>query len=95
VAEKLEVTSTDIIEGLKQEAIARWGEKKWLPNLVRAYVEVAQANGDEKANTKNRRPQIERVFTAEGCTLDTAVKIAAALDCQFQLVRVRREIIKF
>jgi len=95
VAEKLEITSADIIERIKQEAIARWGEEKWLPNLVRAYVEVAQANGDEKATTTTRRPQIERVFTVGSCTLDTAIKLAATLDCQFQLVRVHREIIKF
>lgn len=95
MVEKLEVSSERVIERIKQEAIARWGEEKWLANLVRAYVEVARANGDEKATPTNRRTQVERVFNVGGCTLDTAIKLAAAVNFQFQMIRVTYETIEF
>lgn len=89
------ITAATILERIKQRSIARWGEEKWIAGLVREYVKVANANGDDKATTINRRPQIERAFKAGSCTLDTAITLAAAVGCRFQMACVSVEVEEF
>lgn len=88
LAENLEITTCSaILERIQQRAQKKWGEK-WLPNLVREYVVIAREHGSEKdknATAINRRPQIERAFTAGSCTADTLIMLAAAVQCRFQL----------
>jgi hypothetical protein len=86
-------TSSAILERIKSRAIAQFGEDKWIAGLVREYVKLAQANGDEKATTINRRPQIERAFKVGSCTLDTAIALAAAVGCRFQMTCTSIEVI--
>jgi hypothetical protein len=85
---------TDILEAITRRASDRWGEK-WIAELVKAYVKVAIANGDEKATTINRRPQIERALKAGSCTLDTAIWLAAAVGCRFQMSCTSVEVEEF
>ena len=82
----LELTTCKaILERIKARAIAKFGEK-WLLNLVREYVAISIANGDEKATVINRRNQIERVFQAGSCNADTLIMLAASVGCRFQMV---------
>jgi hypothetical protein len=94
--EYVEMTSsTAILERIRERAIAKWGEEKWIVGIVRAYVEIAKAQGDEKATTVNRRTQIERVFDKGSCNLETAISLAAAVGCRFQMACTQIEIIDF
>lgn len=93
--EKSLITASLILERIKTRAISKWGEEKWIVGLVRAYVEIANANGDDKATTINRRPQIERAFKAGSCTLDTAIALAAAVGCRFQMSCTTVEVEEF
>lgn len=68
------------------------GEKKWLVKLVDEYGKIAQAQGDTKATAINRRSQIKRTFKVGSCTLDTAIALAAAVGCRFQLTCTTIEI---
>ncbi len=88
----METTARKILEAIQNRAQQRWGER-WLLNLVQEYVKLAQANGDEKATTINRRPQIERAFKVGSCTLDTAILLAASVGCRFQLVCTEIQVI--
>jgi hypothetical protein len=81
-------TAAAILERIKQRAIAKWGEEKWKANLVREYVKFAKLQDPQKhkdATSVNRRPQIERAFEVGSCTLDTAIILAAAVGCRFQM----------
>lgn len=94
-SQKALVTAATILERIKQRAIGRWGEEKWLANLVREYVKIAQSQGDDKATAINRRPQIERAFKVGSCTLDTAITLAAAVGCRFQMACTTVEVEEF
>jgi hypothetical protein len=61
-----------ILEAITCRANDCWGER-WIAEIVKAYVKVAIANGDEKATPVNRRPQTKRALKAGSCTLDTAI----------------------
>jgi hypothetical protein len=90
----METTSANaILEAIKARAVAKWGEKKWIAELVREYVEISKANGDQVATTINRRPQVERAFKVGSCTLDTAIALAAAVGCRFQMACTSIEVI--
>lgn len=89
------VNAGAILEAIQRRAIAQWGEDKWLVNLVREYVKIANTTGDTKATPVNRRPQIERAFKVGGCTLDTAIALAAAVGCRFQMACTQVEIETF
>jgi hypothetical protein len=78
------ITGKQVLDAIARRASDRWGEK-WVAELVKAYVKIAIANGDDKATPVNRRPQIERAFATGGCTLEKAIWLAAAVDCRFQL----------
>lgn len=78
------VSSKAILEAIKTRAIAKWGEKRWLGNLVREYVQLAQAD-DPNATYETRRSQIYRVFKIWSCNLDTAIILAAAVECRLQM----------
>jgi hypothetical protein len=79
------MTSKIILDKLREKAIAKWGEKRWVVELVKNYVKIAIENGDESATAINRRPQIERAFNVGSCSADTLILIAAAVGAQFQL----------
>jgi hypothetical protein len=78
-------TSRAILDKIQERAIAKWGDRKWLPELVKKYVEIAIENGDEAATAINRRPQVERAFKVGSCTADTLILIAAAVGGRFQI----------
>lgn len=78
-------TAAVILKRIEQRAVDRWGEDKWLANLVREYVRLAIAQGDTKATTVNRRPQIQRAFEVGSCTADTLILLAAAVGCRLQM----------
>lgn len=84
-----------ILSRIRQRAIDQWGEEKWLVNLVKEYVKLATAQGDEKATVTGRRPQIQRTFEVGSCTLDTAILLAAAVGCRFQLSCTTIEVEQF
>lgn len=95
-ANNLPLTSGNVIlERIKSRAIAQWGQEKWIANLVNEYVKIAQANGDDKATAVNRRPQLERAFKVGSCTLDTAIMLAAAVGCRFQMACIDVKIEEF
>ena len=82
-------TSADILIAIKSRAVKTWGEDDWFKEIVKEYVrlENEQADADgKKANYINRRNQIERAFTAGSCRLDTAMLLAKAVNCRFQMV---------
>lgn len=83
-------TGKDVIEAIERRARARWKDK-WMAELVKSYVKIVVANGDETATPVNRRPQLERIFKSGGCNLDTAIALAAAVECRFQLACVEVE----
>lgn len=87
-------TGREILEVIQRRAIDRWGEK-WVAELVKAYVKIAVANGDEKATSVNRRPQIERALESGSCTIEKAIWLAAAVGCRFQLVCTNVEVQEF
>lgn len=95
LSDKPSADAASILERIKQRAIAKWSEEKWLANLVREYVKIAQAQGDDKATPINRRPQIERAFKVGSCTLDTAINLAAAVGCRFQMACTTVEVEEF
>jgi hypothetical protein len=78
-------TSRAILDKIKEKAIAKWGEKRWVAELVKKYVEIAIENGDESATAVNRRPQVERAFNVGSCSADTLILIVAAVGGRFQL----------
>lgn len=78
----VETTSSKILLAIRQRAIDKWGEDKWLANLVREYVRIEGAG----ASPAQRRPQIGRAFDTGGCTLETATLLAAAVGCKFQMI---------
>ncbi|NJL20087.1 MAG: hypothetical protein HC895_03435 [Leptolyngbyaceae cyanobacterium SM1_3_5] len=73
--------SADVLDAIKQRAIAKWGEEKWMLNLVREYVRLE----GEGAKPVQRRSQIARAFETGSCTLETAMLLANAIGCKFQL----------
>lgn len=87
-------TGKTILEAIQRRAIDRWGDR-WIAELVKAYVQIAIANGDEGATVVKRRPQIERAFKSGGCTLDTAIALAAAVGCRFQMACTNVEVEEF
>lgn len=88
-------TPTAVLNTIKARAIARWGEADWLLEIVREYVRLAQQQGDGKATVNNRKSQIQRAFEVNSCRLDTAMLLAAAVGCQFQMVCTEVQITKF
>jgi hypothetical protein len=84
----------DILDAIQRRAVERW-EKRWMAELVKTYVKIAIANGDETATPVNRRPQLERAFKSGTCTLDTAILLAAAVGCKFQLHCTKVEVEEF
>lgn len=78
---ELELTTTRaILELIQQRAIARWGDEKWLLELVREYCKITG-----EGTVRTRKSQIERAFEAGSCTVDTAIALAAAVGCRFQM----------
>jgi hypothetical protein len=89
----LEITTCKaILDRIKARAIDRWGEKKWLAEMVKKYCQMAKTQGDETATPVNRRPQIERAFERGTCTADTLILLAATVNGRFQLVFTIEEV---
>jgi len=82
-----EITSAQVLERIKERAIAKWGEKRWKLELVQEYCRLED---NPKATPINRRPQIYRVFETGSCTLETALRLANAVGCRFYLECVER-----
>ena len=91
-------TSADILNAINARAISIWGESDWFPQIVKEYVrlELEQSNGDaKKATYANRRNQIERAFETGSCRLDTAMLLADAVGCRFQMICTEVKVTKF
>lgn len=84
-----------VLEAIKTRAIARWGDDDWLLEIVREYVRLANAQGDDKATVNNRKSQTQRAFEVGSCRLDTAILLAQAVGCQFQMVCTEVQVTKF
>ena len=90
--------SADILNAIKARAISIWGESNWFPQIVKEYVrlEIEQNDGDaKKATYANRRNQIERAFETGGCRLDTAMLLADAVGCRFQMICTEVQVTEF
>jgi hypothetical protein len=85
----------DYLEEIKHRAIAKWGERYWLPTLAREYVKVAQEQGDLEATYEGRRSQIHRAFKMWSCHPDTLLILAAAVGCKIQMVCTTTEVVDF
>lgn len=83
-----------VLEAIKTRAIARWGDD-WLLEIVREYVRLANAQGDTKATVNNRKSQTQRAFEVGSCRLDTAMLLAEAVGCRFQMVCTEVQVTKF
>ncbi|MGG6241560.1 hypothetical protein ACQ4N7_23285 [Nodosilinea sp. AN01ver1] len=81
-------SSAAVLNAIKARAIQTWGEENWSKEIIKAYVEIEQQQGVDakKASYVNRRTQILRAFETGSCRLDTAMLLADAVGCQFQLV---------
>ena len=80
-------TGKDILQVIQQRAEKQWGDR-WKANLVREYVEIVKARGfesDLNATPVNRRSQIDRAFNTGRCNMDTAIALATAVGCRFQM----------
>lgn len=82
-----EVTSAELLQKIRNRAISRWGEKKWLPRLTEEYIKISGA----ETTIKNRSPQIKTAFEVGNCRLDTAIFLARAVGCSFKVVCVSVE----
>jgi hypothetical protein len=88
-------TCKDYLEEIKRRAIAKWGERYWLPTLAREYVKIAQEQGDLEATYEGRRSQIHRAFRMWSCHPDTLLILAAAVGCKIQMVCTSIEVVDF
>lgn len=86
------ISAKSLLSSIQRRAIERWGEKGWLEKLAQEYVKIAHSNGDAEATYENRRRQIRRIFEVEGCNLQTALWLVAAVECRLQLVCTKVEI---
>lgn len=84
--------SKAVLERIKEQAIAKWGDK-WMAKLATNYAEIARSRGDEKATAVTRRAQLERAFDTGGCNLETALMLAQAVGCRFQLICTETKVI--
>jgi hypothetical protein len=82
------------LESIKARAIARWGDD-WLLEIVREYVRLANSKGDTKATVNNRKSQMQRAFEVGSCRLETAMLLAEAVGCRFQMVCTEVQVTEF
>ncbi len=82
------------MESIKARAIARWGDD-WLLEIVREYVRLANSQGDTKATVNNRKSQMQRAFEVGSCRLETAMLLAEAVGCRFQMVCTEVQVTEF
>jgi hypothetical protein len=68
-----------ILEEIKKRAIAKWGDK-WRLEITREYCNITG-----EGSVRTRSSQISRVFEAKGCSLETAIHLAKAVDCQMAM----------
>ncbi len=83
-----------VLESIKARAIARWGDD-WLLEIVREYVRLANSKGDTKATVNNRKSQMQRAFEVGSCRLETAMLLAEAVGCRFQMVCTEVQVTEF
>ncbi|MBD1876950.1 hypothetical protein H6F75_26040 [Nodosilinea sp. FACHB-131] len=90
-------SSAAVLNAIKARAIQTWGEESWSKEIIKAYVELEQRQGieAEKASYVNRRTQILRAFETGSCRLDTALLLAKAVGCQFQMVCAEVQVTTF
>ena len=90
-------SSAAVLNAIKARAIKVWGEDNWNKEIIKAYIELEQQQGVDakKASYVNRRTQILRAFETGSCRLDTAMLLAQAVGCQFQLVCTEVQVLKF
>mgnify|MGYP006271185263 CR=1 FL=1 len=84
-----------VLSTIKERAIARWGEDAWQLEIAREYVRLARQQGDEKATINSGKSQIQRAFSVGSCRLDTAMLLAAAVGCRFQMVCTEVSVTEF
>jgi hypothetical protein len=87
------LTVKDCLQIIQERAQKQWGDK-WLPELAKAYVPIAQQQGDAGATYLNRRRKIYRAFEEESCSTDTLFALIQAVNCQVQIVCTETTVIQ-
>lgn len=83
----MESKSTAVLNAIKDRAISLWGEDEWLREIIKEYVRLEkEQDPTTKATANSRRSQILRAFETGGCRLETAMLLADAVGCQFQMI---------
>ena len=80
-------TCKDHLTVIERAAIDKWGDR-WQLELVRAYVQILQKNGDEIATINNRKSQIMRAFEAKSCTADTLINLYYAIGYELSISKI-------
>jgi len=92
----MESKSPAVLNTIKDRAISLWGEENWLREIVKEYVRLEkEQDPTTSATTNSRRSQILRAFETGGCRLETAMLLAEAVGCQFQMVCTEVQVSKF
>jgi len=79
------LTVKDYLQIIQERAQKKWGDK-WLPELAKAYVPIAQQQGDTEATYLKRRRKIYRTFEEGSCSVETLFALMQAVNCQVQIV---------
>ena len=92
----MESKSSAVLNAIKDRAISLWGEENWLREIVKEYVRLEKEQDPAtNANPNNRRSQILRAFETGGCRLETAMLLADAVGCQFQMSCTEVQVSRF
>lgn len=74
----------DCLKIVESQAAAKWG-KNWIAELSKAYVEILQKQGDEKATYSTRKRTVYRAFEEYTCSADTLFNLIEAVGCRLQI----------
>jgi DNA-binding phage protein len=98
LALNLDMTSAEqakaIVDAIASEAKDRWGDR-WIAELVRAYCEIETAETGKEVKPVARRSQLVRAIELATPTLETLLRLAAAVDMELQAVITRKEVKRF
>jgi hypothetical protein len=78
------LTSKAVLDKVKALAIDRWGEDRWISELVRVYAKL------DGTTPVKRRSQIARAFDVGGCTLETAILLLESVGCKLVIEQTVR-----
>jgi hypothetical protein len=79
--------SNKLLNAIEKQAKEMWGEK-WIAALSNAYSDVV---GED---SKARYIQIKRIFESRNCNIKTLGNLLEAMDCNLQLVCIKRKLVE-